>query len=86
MSGKAPERRIAAKPQVLFVVGFFQAFSASPGHEPDVIEQQEREGRVSPFKVATIKAYCAVNNDSANNCELNYSKGLFHVCSSTIEG
>ena len=63
------------------VVGFFRILPAFPGHEPDVIEKQKREGRVGPFKVAPIKAYRAISSDTGNNCELNYGQDLFHVCS-----
>ena len=63
------------------VVAFFQAFSAPPGHEPDVIEEQEWESNVGPFKVAPIKAYRAVNDYTSNYCQQNYVKDLFHVCS-----
>ena len=50
----------------------------SPGYEPDVIEEQKRKCHVGPFKVPTIKAYGAVNDDTGNNCNLNYGKDLLH--------
>jgi hypothetical protein len=66
---------------VHMVVGVFRILPTFHGHEPDVIEKQKREGRVGPFKVAPIKAYRPINSDTGNNCELNYSQDLFHVCS-----
>jgi len=73
----------AAIPELngLLVVDFFQILPAFSGHEPDVIEKQKREGHVGPLKVSPIKAYRAINSDTGNNCELNYSQDLFHVCS-----
>ena len=65
----------------LTVVSFFLTPAAFPGYEPDVIEEKKRESCIGPFKIAPVKAECAVNNDTGNNCELNYRKGLFHVCS-----
>ena len=61
------------------VLGLLQIFPAPFGYKPHVIEEQKRKSDIGSFEVAAIKADSAVNNDAANNCELNYRECLFHI-------